>query len=65
MTENWLDYDQKSFTTTNLILWIWPKFMKPTNINFTPKIYAGAVSLDRSPATARKLALAETPAQPP
>ena len=49
MTENWLDYDQKIFTTTNLIFWIWPKFMTPTNINFTPKKCDGAVGLDRSP----------------
>ena len=49
MTENWLEYDQKIFTTTNLIFWTCLKFMTPTNINFTPKKYAGAVSLDKSP----------------
>ena len=43
--------------------------MTPTNINFTPQKYAGAVGLDRSPspgspALARKLALAGTVAQP-
>ena len=63
MTENWLEfdrkisqrwtllfeYDRKMFTTTNFIFWIWPKFITPTNINFTPKKYASAVGLDRSP----------------
>ena len=29
---------RKMFTTMNFIFWIWPKFMTPTNINFTPKI---------------------------
>ena len=48
MIEIWLEYDQKNFTTTNIIFWFWPKFMTPTNINFTPKKYVGAVSLDRS-----------------
>ena len=38
--------------------------MTPTNINFTPQKYAGAVGLDRSPAPASKLTLAGTPAQP-
>ena len=32
---------EKFFTTTNLIFWIWPKFMTPTNINFTPKRFFG------------------------
>ena len=49
MTENWLDYDQKIFTMTNHIFFIWPNLMTPTNINFTPKKYAGVVGLDRSP----------------
>ena len=35
--------------------------MTPTNINLKPKKYAGAVGFDRSPAPARKLALAGTP----
>ena len=60
MTENWLEYDQKisqrqtllieydkkMFATANQIFWIWPKFMTPTNINFTPQKYAVAVELD-------------------
>ena len=63
MTKNWLEYDQKisqrrtllieydqkMFTVTNQIFWIWPKFMTPTHINFTPQKYAGAIGLDRSP----------------
>ena len=57
MTENWLDYDQKIFTTTNLTFWIWPKFMTPTNINFNPQKYADAVGLDRSPGLASPIAL--------
>ena len=52
MTKNSLEYDQQIFTTTNLIFWIWPKFATPTNINFTPKKYAGAVSLESPPALA-------------
>ena len=38
--------------------------MTPTNINFTPKKYAGGVGLDRSPSPARKLPPSGTPAQP-
>ena len=49
MTKNLLEFDQKIFTTTNLIFLIWPKFMTPTNTNFTPQKYAGVVGLDRSP----------------
>ena len=35
MTKIWLEYDQKMFTRKNLIFLIWPKFLTPTNINFT------------------------------
>ena len=49
MTNNWLEYDGKIFTTMNLIFWIWPKFATPTNINTPKKKYAGAVGFDRSP----------------
>ena len=38
--------------------------MTTTKINLTPKKYAGAVGLDKSPALACKLALVGTPAQP-
>ena len=44
-----LAYDQKIFTPKNINVGTWPKFTTPTNINFTPKKYAGAVGLDRSP----------------
>ena len=64
MTENWLDYDQKIFTMTNLIFLIWPKFMTPTNINFTPKNMLVRLGWTCPPAPTRKLALAGTPAQP-
>ena len=37
MTRNWLEFDQKFFTMKNLIFCTRPKFMTPTNINFTPK----------------------------
>ena len=50
MTELWwpklgLEHDRKIFRTTNLNNWIWPKFTTTTNINYTPKKYAGAVGL--------------------
>ena len=66
-TENWLEFDQKIFTMTNLIFWTWPKFMTPTNINmtptninFTPKKIYWCCRLGQVP----WLALAGTPAQP-
>ena len=49
MTEFWLDFDRKIFTPTNLNVGALPKFTAPTSIKFTPKKYAGAVCLDRSP----------------
>ena len=40
-----LEHDWKFIRTTNLNNWTWPKFTTPTNINFTPQKYAGAVGL--------------------
>ena len=65
MTKNWLEFEQKIFTTTNLIFWICPKFMTPTNINFTQKNILVRSAWTGSPAPARKLTLAGIPAQPP
>ena len=44
MTEFRLEHDRKIFTTIILYSWTWPKNMTTTNINFTPKKYAGAVA---------------------
>ena len=49
MTKNWLEYDWKTITKTNIIFWIWPNFTTPTNINLTQKKFAGAIGIDRSP----------------
>ena len=57
MTGFQLDFDRKIFTPTNLNVGTWPIFTTPTNINFTPKKYAGAVDLDRSPSLASPVAL--------
>ena len=38
--------------------------MTPTNTNFTPKKYAGAVSLERSPSPSLQVRTGGTPAQP-
>ena len=46
-----LENDQKNFRMMNLNHWTWQKFMTPTNINFTPQKYAGAIGLNRSPST--------------
>ena len=61
MTKNWLEYDQKIFTTANPIFRIWPKFMTPTNINFTPKNMLVRSAWTGPPAPARKLELAHLP----
>ena len=61
MTQNWLEYDQKIFTPTNLIFRTLPNFTIPTSINLTPK---NMLVPQGPPALACKLALAGTPAQP-
>ena len=57
MTKFRLEHDQKFFTMRNLNNWILPKIMTTTNINFTPKKYAGAVGLDRFPILASPVTL--------
>ena len=49
MTKNWLEFDQKIFSTTNIIFWIWPKFMTPTSINFPQKKICWSRRLRRYP----------------
>ena len=56
MTENKVrTWPKKFITPTNLIFWVWPKFTTPTNINLTPKKYAGAVGLGRCPSQCKLL----------
>ena len=58
MTQNWLEYDWKIFTPTNLIFYTWPNFTIPTSINLTPKKMLVRSAWTGPPAPACKLVLA-------
>ena len=44
MTENWLEYDQKNFTQTNLNVWTWLKYY--TNENLTSSLTKKIIKID-------------------